>query len=328
MSDQNSSYVNYYERGYGTFKNIQALTSLIGIIANTLAIFVFKRKQLKKHSYSIYWKMKAFSDSFLLLHTFRHWAKYFLKVDFEIISPIFCHFNDYQPYVAGTISIHMECLITLDRLFTIIYPNRFKIIKQKRFQIAIISLVVIYSLLVCIRLPLNYRLEKISGTWICHVSLDMLQFNWIVYFLNVITVNIVINPFLDFKIISYIIRSRGSIKAYRSNNIDRKFAVSAIALNIMSMIIKVPYVFGNLVSMNLDYEHSEMIFSIGMSLTLLSNSDMFFINIAVNSMFRREFFSMIGIKRKLGGFPNGTTSSPNIISRRRFALSVEETVTF
>jgi hypothetical protein len=187
---------------------------------------------------------------------------------------------------------------------------------------------VVYSLLVCIRLPLNYRLDEISGTRICQVPLHLLKFNWIVYFLNVITVNIVINPFLDFKIISYIIRSRGTIKAYRSNNIDRKFAVSAIALNIMSMVIKVPYVFGNLVSMNLDYEQSELIFSIGMSLTLFANSDMFFINIAVNSTFRREFFSIIGIKRKHGGFPNGTTSSPNIISRRRFALPVEETVTF
>ena len=138
----------------------------------------------------------------------------------------------------------------------------------------------------------------------------------------------IINPILDFRIISYIIRSRGTIKAYRSNNIDRKFAVSAIALNIMSMIIKVPYVFGNLVSMNLDYEESQLIFSIVMSLTLLANSDMFFINIAVNSTFRREFFSMIGIKRKHGRIPNGISSSPNIISRRRLALPVEETVTF
>ena len=323
MSDQNSSYVNYYERGYGMFKNIQALTGLIGIIANTLAIFVFKRKQLKKHSYSIYWKMKAFSDSFLLLHTFRHWAKYFLKADFDIISPFFCRFNDYQPYVAGTISILMECLITLDRLYTIVYPNRFKLIKQKRFQIAIISLVVIYSLLVCIKLPLNYRLDEISGTWICQVPLDVLQFNWIVCFLNVITVNMLINPILDFKIISYIIRSRGTVKAYRSNNIDRKFAFSAIALNIMSMIIKVPYVFGNLVSMNLDYEQSELIFSIVMSLTLFANSDMFFINIAVNSTFRREFFSMIGIKPKQVEISNEIYSSPSIVSRRRNAIQIE-----
>ena len=151
----NSSYVNYYERGSSMTKNIQALNGLIGIILNITAICVFERKRLKKCSYSIYWKAIAFVDSFLLLHTFRHWSRYFLNFDIDLISPLFCRFNEYQPYVYGMISLWLETIITIDRYFTIVHPNKFAFTKKRPFQIAVISLIIVYSLLVCISYPLN-----------------------------------------------------------------------------------------------------------------------------------------------------------------------------
>lgn len=293
-----SFYVNYYDEENSILKNIQALTGLIGIMANTLAIFVFERNGLKKYSYSIYWKLKAYFDILLLLHTFRHMTRYFLKADIDLISPLFCRFNDYQPYVAATISNFLEGLITLDRLFTIVYPNRFKIIKQKRFQITAISLIVIYSLLVCISLPLNYRLDEISGTWICHISREKLKIVWLICLLNVYIVNILINPIIDFKIISHLIKSRRNVpNRNRLNHIELKFGLSAIGLNMTSLLFKVTFLIGNLLAMFFNIRHSEMIFSICFSILLLSYSDMFFVNFIVNSIFRREFLLFFSTHR-------------------------------
>ena len=294
-----SIYVNYYEVGNSLSKNIQALIGLIGIISNILAVLVFEQKKLKKYSYSIYWKLKACFDSIILLHTFRHWARHVLNVDIDLISPIFCHFNEYQPYVAALISLYMEFLITLDRLFTIVYPNRFQIIKQKRFRITAISLIIIYSLLSCLVLPLNYRLDEISGTKICYVRHFILNIIWFICLLNVLVVNIFINTILDFKIISHIIRSRGNVGKDLSSKIDRKFAISAIGLNIVSLSIKAPYLVGNLLSFcfNLSIEQFEIIFSVCLTIILLEKMDTFLINISVNSTFRQEFLSMVGIER-------------------------------
>ena len=293
-----SIYVNYYEIGNSLSKNIQALIGLVGIISNILAVLVFEQKKLKKYSYSIYWKLKASFDSIILLHTFRHLARYVLNVDIDLISPFFCHFNEYQPYVAALISLYMEFLITLDRLFTIVYPNRFQIIKQRRFRITAILFIVIYSLLSCLILPLNYRLDEIYGTRICYVQHFVVKIIWFVCLLNVLVVNIFINTILDFKIISHIIRSRGNVGKDLSSKIDRKFAISAIGLNIVSLSIKAPYLVGNLLSfcLNLSIEQFEIIFSVCLTIILFEKMDTFLINIAVNSTFRHELFSMIGIK--------------------------------
>jgi hypothetical protein len=131
-----SSNFNYYERDNSITNNIQALIGLIGIVLNITAIFVFERKQLNKCSYSIYWKAIAFVDSFLLLHTFRHWARHFLNFDIDLLSSFFCRFDEYQPYVAAIIGSWLETIVTLDRYFTIVHPNRFASTKKRPFQIA------------------------------------------------------------------------------------------------------------------------------------------------------------------------------------------------
>lgn len=291
----NSSYVNYHERGNLMSKNIQALIGLIAIILNITGICVFERKQLKKCSYSIYWKASACFDSFVLLHIFRHWARNFFDADIDLISPVFCRFNEYQPYVAGTISLWLETIITLDRYFTIVHPNRFASTKKRSFHIAVISLVVVYSLLVCISYPLNYRLYRVGDVWKCQAPIDSLILQSIINLANVLIVNLVINPILDLKIISHIVRTRPNVRNVRFKPIDRKFTFSAILLNVNSLVLKLIFVIGSLFSIyvHLDYE---TVFSVCFSAAIIEKADVFIVNILVNSIFRQEFLSMIGLK--------------------------------
>lgn len=291
----NSSYVNYHERGNLMSKNIQALIGLIGIILNITAICVFERKQLKKCSYSVYWKAIACFDSFVLLHTFRHWARHFLDADIDLISSLFCRFNEYQPYVAGTISLWFETVITLDRYFTIVHSNRFASTKKRPFQIAVISLIIAYSLLVCMSYPLNYRLYRVDDVWKCQAPIDSLKLQSIINIANVLIVNLVINPILDLKIISHIVRTRPNVRNVRFKAIDRKFTFSAILLNVNSLVLKLTFVIGHLFSiyLNLDYE---TVFSVCFSTAIIEKADVFIINVLVNSIFRQEFLSMIGFK--------------------------------
>ena len=296
----NSSNIRSYERGNSITKNIQALISLIGIILNITAICVFERKRLKKCSYSIYWKAIAFVDSFLLLHTFRHFSKHFLNFDIDLISPLFCRFNEYQPYVAAIISLCFETVITIDRYFTIIHPNRFASTKKRPFQIVVISVIVVYSLLVCINLPLGYRLYKLeSGVWKCDAPINSLKIHSIIILSNVLFVNLVVNPILDLKIVCHIVSTRPTLRNVRFKLIDRKFAFSAILLNVNSLVLKLLFVISNLVSIyfNLGIDDAELVFSICLSVALIEKADVFIVNVLVNSIFRKEFLSMIGFNR-------------------------------
>ena len=305
----NSSHINSYERSSPLTINIQALIGITGIVCNILAICVFERKQLKKYSYSTYWKAIAFFDSFLLLHTFRNWSRYFLQADIDLISPYFCSLVEYHGYVVGGISLLLESIITFDRYFTIVYRNRFKLVKQRSFQIGIISLAILYSLIHPMRLALNYRLDRINDSLICHVPIDILNFTLFIVLINIITVNIVINPILDLKIISHIYSTRGnsnrnrngnnvSVRLNRSTIFDRKFAISAITLNINSLIYKLLFILASFLSGYLSPYQADVFYSFCLSIALVEKADIFIINMLVNSIFRQEFLSLIGLSHK------------------------------
>ena len=311
----NRSYMNYYHRGNSISLSLQASIALIGLISNTSAICVFGRKSLKKHSYSFYWRVRAFFDNLTLLHFFRHCVRHFLNVDIDLMSPFLCRINEYQPYVFSAICLWIECVITVDRFLTIAYPNRFILIKQRCFQIAIISIIAAYSTLASINLPFNYRLDRVIGsndTWICHAPTDSLKLNWTVGLINVLVVNLVINPFLDLKIICKIVSTRGNIRRMsRTALIDRKFALSAIGLNISSLVLKLPFIACNLLSIAFGFNKSEteVAYSICLILILVGKIDVFFVNFIVNSVFRREFFALFGYDLKSNN--NSSNNSNN-----------------
>ena len=304
----NNSYVDNSEIGGSLVKSIQSAIALIGIILNTLAICVFQRKELKKHSYSIYWKTKALIESLVLLHIFRVFAKHFLNADLNLISPIFCRLVNYFGYVTFGISLWLECIITFDRFFIIVYPNRFGFMRKRSFQMTAILFVVVYSLVIYSTYPFNTRLDKVvdlingtSSSKKCHVSVNIVKSMWIISLVNTFIVNIVVNPVLDLIIISRIISTRRNARHLNRWTInDRKFAVSAIGLNINSLILKFPFFLVNLLAKKFAFniEQTEMVYSITLCISLIDKVDVLLLNLLVNSIFRREFLSMVGFYKK------------------------------
>ena len=294
MHSENTSVIS-------VFKNIQVVISIIGVIFNTLSICVFRRKRLKKHTYSVYWTFLAFFETIILLHTFRHWAKYFLNFNIDLISPFFCRFNEYQPFVSGIISLGLQSLIIFDRYLTIVHPNRFKIIKKLSVQILLVSSIVVYSLLLNILLPLNYRLVQVNGTnltFVCRIPNQIFKIHSTIHVIHFFIFNLIVNNIIDVSVIYHIMATRGAVRRFnRFTNIDRQFAITAITINLSSLIFRTPLVVGNYLSAHLSPEKKEMIFTICLTVTLFDKSDIFIINLLVNSLFRREFLLIFAFDR-------------------------------
>ena len=299
-----SNSLNYYTKENANLKDIHSIIGLIGIIFNILSICVFSRNQLIKHSYSIYWKTKACFDIMLLLHSLEPWVDYFVGIKTVIISPFFCRFIEYQVYVAAGVSLWLECLIALDRVFNVVYPNRFTFIKQKPFQIVIFIVILAYNFLLYIGILLNFHLVLLNGTWICYISIDILKINWIIGIYHVLVVNLVIIPLLDVRIIYHVVRTRGNGNVRRQNYtamIDRKFAIRAFWINTTNLILRLPFLIAALLLMFIDSlrinGEIDTFYSISLCLALLDHVNIFFINFSVNSIFRHEFLTMIGLKK-------------------------------
>ena len=291
----NQSYVNF-DKSDALNRSIQVSLSLIGIICHILSIFVFGRKKLKNFSYSVYWRIKAVCEILVLFRIIQFWTIEILKVNNNLISNISCRLTQFSAYVPNGISLCLELIITLDRFFTIIYSNRFGFIKKISFQIAIISLVVGYNIIINLIFPLNYRLNKVKDTWICQVKIDEYKIIWIVGLIERFIVNLFVNPIIDLIIIRHIIVTRRNVRRINRTIInDRKFAISAIGLNTSSVLLKLPFVLNNLLSiyLNVGPEIASRIYSICLLIVMIDKIDIFFVNMLVNSIFRQEFFNMI-----------------------------------
>ena len=273
-------------------KFLQGPIGILGIICNTLAIMVFQRKKLKKFSYSFYWTVLLVFENLLLLYSFKHWTKQFLAVDIYTISQLSCRLSNYLPFVIGTFTIYVEMLIILDRFVTIIYGKKCNIMKQKSFKIIVLSVMFVVSHVVNINVLYSYRLDEI----ICTTSVEFKLLHSIIYLINILIFNLIINPIIDMKIISHIVSTRGNRGLLnRSAMIDRQFAISAVTINILSLVIKLPFSIGSILAVyfNLDPENFELVYTISGSISLIDKCDSFLINMIVNSVFRSEFFSMI-----------------------------------
>ena len=147
--------------------NIQAVLGLLGIAGNVLTICVFSRPSLKNYSYSFYWRIMAFSDIILLIEAFKNWSYFVFDISGSysmLIHIYYCIFGDFLTYWTGYVTVWLHTIISIDRLLIIAYPNRLLIFRKRWFQLTLVLILVIYSGLLNLRMPLNYRLETVNST--------------------------------------------------------------------------------------------------------------------------------------------------------------------
>lgn len=305
---QNFTLLNNYQKVTFIAQNIQLIISISGIMGNSVAFTVFLRKPLRSQSYACYFRLMCFADSIILAHSFRHWFRIVLGVDTDLMSPLFCRLGEFQPFTASTIAIWLRLVILFDRLIHISYPNYFWMVKDKRFQLIAISIIIGYSVLLNLTLPLNYSLQvdknsnKNSTTQICHLPAEIRELH-LELFSSDVAITIVIATILDLKLISNIYSSSKQEKneLYRPHSSivkDRKFAISSIGISLANFVCL--FTFGILilasVKFNLNVDQMQTLFTCVITVTLCSNASTFFISLFMNSVFYREFRELIGLK--------------------------------
>lgn len=330
--------LSYYQQIAYIFQNVQLIVTSIGLASNATTFVVFSRKRLRTYSFSFYIRVMTVCEIFAFLHGLRHWVAFIDESDLNLVASFFCTINEYQPYVAATISCWMLTSISIDRLITILYPHRFKILKKRNFQIMILVIVALYSLGVFIEMPLSYKIVTFTFNVtnstqqvirMCTVDAYMGQvISWI-NIANLVGINVIFNSVVNTLMVVLLFRSRRRVdrrseQFKNTERRDRKFAINSIGLTVVSTLGKLPFsiLLVAINYLNLSYDQIQMLFNITVSIVNADGAATFFVNMYANSMFYREFWSMLGI---MHGENSATNNSKNSNNRLRLSKSKSNT---
>ena len=294
------------------FRYICVLIAVVGFIGNALSFTVLMRKKFKTHSFAYYLRIINIADTFVLFTSFRHFAAYVLDADLTLVADIFCRLGEYTVHVASSISVWHLFLITIDRFVNILYQQRFPIFKKRRFQAILSAIAVVYSFCFYIPLSLYYNLVTIESTdsstnqtTVKQACVIVGHHDLLVYWTdlaNLMTATFVLNNILTILIIINIYKSRQKFATSGKMSTiavkDRKFAINSIALNVACFLCKTPVLVSLLLSayLTLEPDQVDMLFTIGVSIYTIENSNTFFVNFFVNSLFYNEFMKVFSLK--------------------------------
>lgn len=111
---------------------ITVVISTIGIVLNILAYLVFMQKKFAEIGFVKYFKIKLITDFLILLHAYRDFAEFVLGLNMDNIPSVFlCKTVEYSLFVVGSISAWMFGMISFDRFVSIVFLNKYSIMKRK-----------------------------------------------------------------------------------------------------------------------------------------------------------------------------------------------------
>jgi hypothetical protein len=173
--------------------------SCLGILANLVTFLIFQRKRFRTQSFSIYAKFMAFSDSIVLWSNITQSIGFiFDNSNIILVSSFFCTTDKYARAAFLLMSQILLVLITIDRLLTVVFPNRFMMLRRMPFQLTIIAVALTYSMTVFIMFPFNQALitqavTNTSTTLVCYLNPSVLSITTTINLVNMLVFTLILN---------------------------------------------------------------------------------------------------------------------------------------
>ena len=288
------------------------LIIIIGLAGNTISFIIFSCKKFQRTIFSTYFRFLSVFDSIYFIFIIIKMLIY-VEVNLYDLSSFSCKIIFYLNTIATSLSIWTMVIISFDRMFSIVCPNRFQFRKRSKFQFVAIAGIIIYnSVYNCHVLFLTYhtmsyknqtRTILTNQTAELKCEIDKIQ----TYFE---LANATIVPFLLMMITTIIMliklfRSRRRRSQQLNTNHqsspstkrkDVKFAIITISLNLIFLTFNLPLIVSSLLLNYLnDIEH--LILDLFLFLFQCNYSSLFYVNLIVNSLFRKQFFNLIKLNK-------------------------------
>ncbi len=282
---------------------------LIGLFTNALTFVVFSRKKFQNTVFSMYFRFLVISDTASLFLPINKFFELGMNMYFRNISDLLCKVRYYLVYVINPISGWTLVVISFDRMISICWPNKYRIVKKFKFKMLAICIILGLNLTYYIPNWLFYlkitkkfnnatntttiSSQKCTNPGFPLVWLDMLETTLIPFLFMIIFTSLTLNSLKKTK------KFKKSTKSSSQNKNQiklKRFAIISMSLNILFLVLNLPYgllsVIYSFVGNLIDDSLYGLLQSICYLLVYSNFSTIFFINILFNSMFRKEFMIM------------------------------------
>jgi hypothetical protein len=287
----------------------------LGAVGNIFSFIIFSREKFRKTSFSLYFRVLAFTDTFTLLYIINDVSAALFDQDLVNSSYFMCKIFNYLIYSIAAASGCLLVVVSLDRMLSIIKPKKFLFLKKTRTQTTICFLAVSYNLTFYIPLivykdyEIQGNLSEENSTGFVYQCTDCQETN-IVYWMDLF--NSTLMPFLvmatsNFLTVNRLFKSRAktmvkaklSSSSSRLNKRDVRFAVTSAVLDAFFILCNFPlcafYLTEDFVRLD-DLDLNLFYFST-LFFYYLNFGVVFYVNFFTNALFRNELFIFLRLRK-------------------------------
>jgi hypothetical protein len=307
---------------------------ILGTIGNIFVFVLYSRSTLSKTSFSVYFRAIAIIDTINIWDMLG--TQFVLYIFFINPQAFWCPVSRWSIIILSQMIAWLQVFVSLDRFLNITYPQRFPIFKRKTFQMSVTFAIIVYNIIVESFLLWNWYLNpgvlsynQVLGANGTEIQLPI-NVTWCAYKQNawnihreIIFYNSVIIPFslmliFNVMLIVSLVRTRLRVRQRSTNSStnsrnsifnkrDRKFAITIIIINFIFLLMTIPNGPYN-IDINLYWDYAQL-------LSTSHSSISFYLQLAVNSIFRDEFFKLF---RRSSAAQNhrATTARPQPVATR------------
>ena len=267
-------------------------------LSNILAFIIFSRKKFHNTIFSTYFRVLLLYDQFSYLIRIDVLSRIFHWYNFRSVSIHSCKFIVFLAFLSPSNSPWILVLISIDRMLSIVWPNRFLIRKIVKYQVY--GCITVFVINVCFYFRVTFQtdfsshINTFNSSNNSYKNMNCNEPDMTVYDLFYTTIIpsliMLISTIITLR---YIFESRKNINNNSSiKSKDIKFAFTSITLNVLHFVVNFPiglfYVLQNFIKINKDMD--EFISNILRIPFYVYFGSLFYSTLIVNSLFRKEFY--------------------------------------
>ncbi len=283
------------------------IITLIGLITNTISFVIFSRKIFQNTIFSTYFRFFLLIQTFNLIMSINQMFELNFNIYFSSLSNFACKFKIFFGFVNFSIASWFQVIISIDRYLAISLPTKFILRKKCLFQI--ITSFIIIGFNCCMYTPAflfylkiknesslainqTFTIIKCISPGIWANLMDLFQSTLIPFALMILFTMLTIRTVFNSRRSS----TNNSLTSVNKSK-DIRFAITSILTNIIFILFNLPVFLVDFIRVYLNFfDDISDLFLILQAFSyflLYCNTFLtFFINYYVNSMFKRELYSI------------------------------------
>ena len=297
--------MNYYE--YFVYYLMAPIVLGFGLVGNITALVVFFKGKLERIGPVLIYKLMFICDIYYIIQILVFYLQYPFNLNMTILSSLVCKVWQYLNYQSDSLTPMFLIYISIEKYISINNSSRRNILNSTKHQIIYFICVFIYCSLYTIVVPFGYNLFEYNQTDLNETNSSFLSCNFVNYNFQVIitfldTLNRELIPsilVICFSVMLVLVVFRSSSRVANSlsdqkrRNRDIRLTVNCLFMNIVFILLQTPtsvaYFLPGIFS-------QQLLFLVTLYVFFLSYGINFYIILACNSLFRKEFFKILNGK--------------------------------